>query len=307
MKTCALLAIFAVAALTSAVMAGPRSSTSYSIATDTVDFGGQQTASGHYSHVGSLTWITGVSEAAVPAATVAHHGYIGQLYELLGYGLLASDYYPAELGVTQLFPVRSADDGTNVVIPTTGFTFSVLSGPLATISATGLVTAGAVYENTEAMVGATSPAFAGQLELPLFVQDTVPDNFGPYAGDGIADGWQFQYFGADNPLAAPALDPDGDGQTNLFEFVAGLVPTDATSLFRLRIAPVPGQPAKTFLIFGPALADRAYVVKSKPALPGGIWEPLSSEADDHQSPERTVTDLDAAGAKKFYQVEITRP
>ena len=41
--------------------------------------------------------------------------------------------------------------------------------------------------------------------------------------DGLADDWEIHYFGS---LAAadPFADPDGDGQTNLFEFIAGLDP-----------------------------------------------------------------------------------
>lgn len=289
-------------------MAAPRTSVDYSITAETVDFGGLYvvTTSADYAQFGSLTAIVGSSETTAPVASVAKHGYIGQIYELLGYGLLASDYYPAELGTTQLFPVRTADDGTNVVIPTTGFTFSVVNGPLMSVSATGLVTAGAVYQNTAATVGATSPAFAGQLELPLFVQEAVPDNFGSYAGDALADTWQVQYFGFDNPLAAPGRDPDGDGQTNLFEYTAGLVPTDAASVFRLRIERVPDQPGQKALVFSPTFADRTYTVKAKPALIGGTWEPLSSEANDNLFPVRTVLDMDASGARQFYQVEITK-
>jgi hypothetical protein len=283
----------------------PRTSGDYAITAETLDFGGQRVTSADYAIDASLGPVVGVSTDGT-AATVAKHGYIGQLYDLLGYGLLASDYYPAELGTTQLFPVRSADDGTNVVIPAMEFTFSVVSGPIASVSGSGLVTASAVYQNTGAVVGATSPAFAGQLELPLNVQDTIADNFGTYAGDALADAWQVQYFGLDNPLAAPGLDPDGDGQTNLFEYTAGLVPTDAASVFRLRIERVPGQPGQKSLVFSPTFGDRTYTVKSKPALGVGTWEPLSSEADDNLFPERTVLDLDASGARKFYQVEITK-
>lgn len=54
------------------------------------------------------------------------------------------------------------------------------------------------------------------------------------AGFGVAwhllldDAWQNQYFGLDNPLAAPTADPDGE--TNSFEFTAGLIPSDPQSL-----------------------------------------------------------------------------
>ena len=44
--------------------------------------------------------------------------------------------------------------------------------------------------------------------------DTIADNFGTYAGDGLGDDWQVQYFGLSNPNAAPLLDPDFDGHNN---------------------------------------------------------------------------------------------
>ena len=291
--------------LTAAAIAAPRTSADYAIAADTLDSGGRRMASADYTNDGSIGTIIGISKEAT-TATVAKHGYIGQLYELLGYGLLASNYYPAELGTTQLFPVRTADDGTNVVIPTTGITFSVASGPLASVSATGLVTAGAVYQSTAAVVGATSAAFAGQLTLPLYVQDTIPDNFGSYAGDGLPDAWQFQYFGLDNRLAAPGADADGTGQTNLFKYTAGLNPLDPVSRFVLEIHN--GLLAtERRLVFYPRLPDRTYTIEFRPSLSAGQWDPLGGTTFADQTNVRTVTDHHAATPARFYRVRITKP
>ena len=286
-------------------IAAPRTSSDYAITTDTVDSAGQHTASagGLYGNDGSAGAVVGVS--SVPGE-VTKHGFIGQLYELLGYGLLASNYYPAELGTTQLFPVRTADDGTNTVIPTTGFTFSVLSGPITNISATGLVTAGAVYQNTTAVVGATSPAFVGQLTLPLYVQDTLPDNFGSYAGDGIPDSWQFQYFGLNNPLAAPGADASGTGQTNLFKYTAGLNPLDPNSRFVLTIQSGLTSTQRR-LVFYPRLADRTYIIEFRSSLTTGQWDPLGATTFADQANIRTVTDPNAGVPARFYRVRITKP
>ena len=288
-----------------AASANPRTSADYAITTEIVDATGQRTASvgGLYANNGSTGQIVGISSQADESA---RHGYIGQLYELLGYGLLASDYYPAELGTTQLFPVRSADDGTNVVVPTTGITFSVLSGPLASISPTGLVTAGAVYQNTPAMVGATSAAFAGQLTLPLYVQDAIPDNFGSYAGDGLDDAWQFQYFGLNNPLAAPGVDADGSGLTNLFKYTAGLDPLDPNSRFVLEIQN--GLLAtERRLVFHPRMPDRSYTIEFRASLSSGQWDPLGGTSFADQADIRTVTDHNAATPSRVYRVRITKP
>jgi len=286
--------------------AGPRASTDYAITAETLDFGGGRITSADYSIQASIAPVTGVSEDSDPAPTLVRHGYIGQLYELLGYGLLASDFYPPEEGSTQLVPVRTADDGTNLVISTDGFTFAPLEGPIPGISPGGLVETTSVFEDTLAIVGANSPLFEGQLQLTLYVLDTLPDNYSTYAADGLPDTWQIDHFGLENPLAAPLLDPDGDGQDNGFEYTAGLIPTDPLSRFLLRIEPVPGEPAHRALKFSPVLPDRTYTVKSNTGL-AGPWQDLVGPLDDQQQPERSVTDLQATEPRKFYHVEITKP
>lgn len=293
--------------LTASALAGPRTSEHYAITTETLDFGGQAVSSATYSIQGSITTVTGISERSEPMQTIVRHGYIGQLYEFLGYGLLATDYYPPEEGSTQLIPVRTADDGTNLVIPTDGFTFAPLEGPIPGISPTGLVETTSVHEDTQAIVGANSPLFAGQLQLTLFVVDTLPDNYGTYAADGLPDTWQITHFGHDNPLAAALLDPDGDGQNNRFEYIAGITPTDPLSRFQLRIAPVPGEPARKELKFGPIHSGRTYTVKFNATLNGGAWQDLTDFTADESNPERTVIDQSADIPKKFYHVEITKP
>jgi PKD repeat protein len=46
--------------------------------------------------------------------------------------------------------------------------------------------------------------------------------------------WQIQYFGSTtNPAAASGADPDGDGQNNLAEFLAGTIPTNSASGLRI--------------------------------------------------------------------------
>jgi hypothetical protein len=116
-----------------------------------------------------------------------------------------------------------------------------------------------------------------------------------------------QYFGLDNPLAAPGLDPDGDGQTNAFEFTAGLIPTDPGSLFQLRIERVAGQPGHKNLIFNPRLPDHIYTIEFRPSLTAGQWDPLAGASFIDNGDTRTVTDPNAAVSARFYRVLITRP
>jgi hypothetical protein len=48
-------------------------------------------------------------------------------------------------------------------------------------------------------------------------------------------------------------------------------------------------------------------VKAKPSLLTGTFLPLGSSTFSDNAQERTVTDLSATGATKFYQVQIVKP
>jgi hypothetical protein len=113
--------------------------------------------------------------------------------------------------------------------------------------------------------------------------------------------WKYNYFGDIN--APDSGDPDGDGQTNLFEFTAGLDPTNAASRFNFRIERTAGQ---NNLIFSPRFNDRTYTVTTRSNLNSGSWAPLTGATTSDNGTERTVTDPNPA-APKFYRVEITKP
>ena len=101
--------------------------------------------------------------------------------------------------------------------------------------------------------------------------------------------------------------PDGDGQANLFEFTAGLVPTDPASRFLLTLTPVVGQPTQKKAIFSPLVAGRTYSVEFRTSLTSGAWAPLTGTTFSDVGNERTVTDPAATGATKFYRVNVSKP
>ena len=134
------------------------------------------------------------------------------------------------------------------------------------------------------------------------------DDLPGYSGDGIGDDWQVQYFGLPpNPAAGPLLDPDGDGQNNRYEWIAGLNPTDPSSVFKLRIARALQNQQ---LFFGPIVSGRTYTVtyaSSLFTLPP--WPPLSAGFTAIiDEAERTFPDTNASGAaNRFYRINITKP
>jgi hypothetical protein len=285
--------------------AGPRTSTNYTLPTDTTDAGGQRTTSASYTNDGSAGGIVGISTVAAPAET-AKHGYVGQLYEVTGLAVSATPTTVNETATRQLDAAQLLDDATTLAVPAASVAWSVAGGPLTGIDASGLATAGIVYQATAATA---QGIYLGQTgTLGLTVLDSIPDNFGTYAGDQVGDDWQVQYFGQPpNAFAGPLLDPDGDGQANLFEFTAGLVPTDPASRFRLSIAPVTGQPGQKNLIFSPVVAGRTYAAKAKASLTSPTWGDITASAPSDNGAERTITDLSATGGAKFYHIEITQP
>ena len=291
-------------ALAASAHAGPRTSTDYTVPADTADAGGQRATSSAYTNDGSLGGLTGISTVASPAQT-AKAGYIGQLTEVTALQLAATPPTVNETATRQLSAAQLLDDDSLNLLAATDVAWSVASGPLTGINASGLATAATVYQNTAATAKGDYAGASGTLGLTVL--DSILDNFGSYAGDGLGDDWQFQFFGLDNPLAAPLLDPDGDGQNNRFEFTAGLIPTNRLSRFSLTIAPVPGQPGQKDVVFDPIVAGRSYTVMTSPDLTPGSWAPLPGGSISNNGDQRTVTDPAASGTKKFYTVEIERP
>lgn len=286
------------------VSAASRNSANYSVPADTQDAGGRRATSASYSNYGCVGGVAGLGAVAAPVET-AKHGYIGQLYDVKSLQLSANPTNVNEGATRQLSASATLDDNTKLNPIATAVKWGVLSGPIHSVSASGLALATNVYQDTPASVQGT---FSGQPgALALNVLNTGNDDFGLYAGDGIDDSWQVQYFGLNNTNAAPLADPDGDGQNNRFEFTAGTDPLVAKSHFSLRIESVPGRPFFKNIIFGPIIPPRDYAVISSPDLAPGSFSKLVNYDVSDSGDERTVTDLEATETNKSYQIFITKP
>lgn len=280
--------------------ASPSSSGSYAISTSAMDSGGRRVTSGSYTTDASLGGIAAVASAGAPSVTVKS-GYAGQLYDVVGMQLSANSSTVNESGGQQISSHLRFDDLTEFPLAASVVGWSVCSGPIG-INASGFLTAGLTYQNTAARVTGSYGGISGFFDLTVI--DSIADNFGIYAADGINDAWQTQYFGNDNPNAAPQLDADQDGWNNRFEFIAGLVPTDPDSAFRCRIERDASGFAK--IIFSPRLPDRIYVVKTSSNLAVNVWFTHEGVVTDDGN-ERTVLDDVAPSGNKFYRVEISKP
>src|SRR5215218_731148 len=98
-------------ALAAASYAGPRTSASYTVATDIADAGGKRAASAAYTNDGSLGAVAGLSTVAA-AAESAKTGYIGQLYDVTGVTLTAASLNVNEGATDQLAAWQALDDSS---------------------------------------------------------------------------------------------------------------------------------------------------------------------------------------------------
>lgn len=296
---------FVLLLLASTASAGPRSSANYTVATDTADAGGKRTTSASYTNDASAGGVAGTSTVAAPAET-AKHGYIGQLTEITALQLAAAPATVDETATRQLSAAELLDDLTTSDLPANAIAWSVLSGPLTGISQGGLATAATVYQNTIATAQGIHAGHTATFDLT--VVNILPDNFGAYAGDGLTDDWQVQYFGLNNPLAAPLLDPDSDGDTNLFEYHARLIPTDPASFLSITLIPGPNASmgiaaGQAKLLLSPGKPGTTYTIEHNGSLLPADWATLTTIPGAEGTLSRTDT---AAGTRKFYRVTPAR-
>jgi beta-glucanase (GH16 family) len=124
---------------------------------------------------------------------------------------------------------------------------------------------------------------------------------------GAFAAWQTQYFGSTtNPLAAANVDADGTGQNNQFKYVAGLDPTNPSSIFVLTIASVTNQPSQMNLIFNPMVGGRTYAPQFSTDMVSGVWTQLVGYAGPvTNGSQATITDMNAVPSNEFYRIDIS--
>jgi len=284
--------------IVSAAYGGSRTSTNYSVPADVSDGGGSRTASANYTNDGSAGSVVGISTVASPAET-AKEGYIGQLTELVSFGVAAAPNNIPQGTTSQLGGSATLDDGTTSALSGSAIAWNSIAYPFQSITNAGLLTAVAnVYSNPAGSVSGTYLGASG------FAAVTVT---GPYASSIIPDSWFVQYFGAaPNAQADPSVDADHTGQTNLFKYIAGLNPLDG-SRFTLAIQNVTGQPAQKQLTFQPIVAGRTYTPQFVTALPNNpTWQTVVNTTQNNNGSIRTVTDL-SASPPEFYRIQISFP
>lgn len=120
--------------------------------------------------------------------------------------------------------------------------------------------------------------------------------------------WRQLHFGTllNQGTAADAADPDGDGQSNYDEFMAGTSPVDSTSRLRVEIEDHPTIPGQKNIQIVPFLYGRTFTLQANDDLSPTGWQNLWTGTAT--APELMPRpDAGAVGkSKRFYRVSATR-
>jgi len=127
----------------------------------------------------------------------------------------------------------------------------------------------------------------------------------PQSTNTLFQAWQLQYFGCTNcPKAAATADPDGDGQDNWAEFLAGTDPTNGASAFRITAV---AQEGNDIRVTWTTAGGRTNVVEATSNLTNS-YSSISSNIVISGSGDQTNSYLDVGGAingpTRFYRVRL---
>jgi hypothetical protein len=203
------------------------------------------------------------------------------------------------------------------------FQISKSGTPLVNTNFTSLPSAMSYFSDHVLDFGVLTNGVSGVLNLQFTLGITGNDAFrtelifanaGGHdsVGDGIPDSWRAKYFGGSgamtNTQSCATCDADGTGQNNLFKYVAGLDPTNAVSVFNLKISSVTGQQGQQNLLFNPVATGRTYLPEFRTNLTFGGWSSLTSYTGPTTNGNQvTITDTNAVEPQKFYRVHISLP
>ena len=215
--------------------------------------------------------------------------------EFLGFNLVLPTNYVLNLaGATCRFGVRrqswhaprryaimTSVDGfsTNAVL----FTSDYYAGDTSDITETFTFPTTAAYRAISGTLQVRMYGFAGQFSghrsglIDFKITAAMPYPVIPAGadtdGDGLADAWETQFFG--NLSSGATQDSDGDGMSNLAEYLSGTNPTSNTSLLSTRTAAAPGVDAVR--IEWPSVSNAFYAIDATDDLldPEG-WYAMAS-------------------------------
>lgn len=158
--------------------------------------------------------------------------------------------------------------------------------------AAGILPASGITETTATLHGTVTNARGTVSSTDATFNTTpLPDS----DTDGLLDAWELTHFG--NLTHDGNDDPDGDGEDNAFEQLAGTVPSDANSLLTL----APAAPAGTFTISHVRPRIRYTLEASDNAT---AWTPLQSATFAAEGSGQIADPRETPPARSLYRLKV---
>lgn len=117
--------------------------------------------------------------------------------------------------------------------------------------------------------------------------------------DGLPDSWESSHGLSSSDASDANQDPDGDGATNLQEFIAGTDPQNPASVLKV----FPLIQGDTVQLRFQTVVDKRYVVE-RASSPAGPWTPFGSEFTG-DGDEASVSDT-VSLVPRFCRVRVVR-
>jgi hypothetical protein len=143
----------------------------------------------------------------------------------------------------------------------------------------------------------TGGAVTGLIEI-LYPPAPALDPEADTDGDGLPDSWETEQFGSLNETAS--ADPDGDGTTNMMEYLAGTNPLSAASVFR----PATHTSGGKLILTVSTVTDRSYRVWGTANL-HSAWTQHDTITGDGSTVEWEY--FMSQSARYFLRIEILIP
>lgn len=267
------------------------------------------------SEVGS---VSGSATADTVTLSMASNGSIAEMMK----GIATGDFYQIRLHLVRRF---GTDDYTSVMTEIVfdkvlfsgvevggGYNETFIVFDVFFQYGELRVTHTALGEQGEAI----SPSAAGwdfTESLPISVNASIPQ-LGNYTetvspppnpdldNDLIPDSWEAQYnLNSDNSSDA-GQDPDGDGFSNLEEYIAGTHPLESNSSFKATATVASGTSAPRLVLSWSAIAGRTYEVQASTQLTTGFTTihtviPSVNGVQTHEP---------ALGAERFFRIRVSQ-